>query len=71
MQNGIRSALTLQVDNSPIKHFLLKFDLIGVNSQTITNAKLRLSAATGYNAGSNTHAIEQINVLCNKERNRL
>jgi len=30
------------VDNSPVKHFLLKFDVTGVNGQTITNAKIRL-----------------------------
>jgi len=59
LANNYGSALTLQVDNSPIKHFLLKFDLIGVNSQTITNAKLRLSAATGYNTGRNTNLVGQ------------
>jgi hypothetical protein len=36
------SATTLQMDNSPVKHFLLKFDVTGVNGQTVTNAKIRL-----------------------------
>ncbi len=38
------SATTLQVDNSPVKHFLLKFSVSGVGSRTITGAKLRLHA---------------------------
>jgi len=29
-------------DNGPIKHFLLKFDVTGVNRQMVTNAKIRL-----------------------------
>jgi len=53
------SATTLQVDNEPVKHFLSKFDVTGVNGQTITNAKLRLSTATGYNAGRNANAVGQ------------
>jgi hypothetical protein len=36
------SATTLQVDNSPVKHFLLKFDVTGTSGQQITNVKLRL-----------------------------
>jgi len=35
------SATTLQVDNSPIKHFLIKFDVSGLNGQQIVSAKLR------------------------------
>jgi hypothetical protein len=37
---GVDTAV--QVDNSPIKHFLLKFDVTGVSGQTITSAKIRL-----------------------------
>ena len=40
--NNYGSATELQVDQSPVKHFLLKFDVSGVNGQTITNARLRL-----------------------------
>jgi hypothetical protein len=30
------------VDNSPIKHFLLKFNVSGLNGKQVTSAKLRL-----------------------------
>jgi hypothetical protein len=33
---------TVEVDNSPVKHFLLKFSVTGVGSKTVTNATLRL-----------------------------
>jgi acid phosphatase type 7 len=36
------SATTLQPDNSPVQHALLKFTLSGVGSKTVTNATLRL-----------------------------
>jgi hypothetical protein len=61
------SATTLQVDNSPVKHFLLKFDVTGVNGQTITNAKIRLynvdAASAGgkfYRVGDNTSQEETV-----------
>jgi hypothetical protein len=47
------------VDNSPVKHFLLKFKVAGINGKTIANANLRLSPATGYNAGRNTNPVGQ------------
>ncbi|HEY3006127.1 MAG TPA: DNRLRE domain-containing protein, partial [Kribbellaceae bacterium] len=37
------SASTLQVDNSPVKHLLLRFDLSAAAGRTIVSAKLRLS----------------------------
>ena len=41
----------LQVDDSPtFKHFLLKFDVTGVNGQTVTNAKLCLYNKDGAQA---------------------
>ena len=49
--NNCDSATTLQVDDSPIKHFLLKFDVTGINSQTVTNAKLCLYNVDGASAG--------------------
>ena len=52
--NNYGSATTLQVDDSPLKHFLLKFDVAGINGQSIISAQLRLSAAVGYNASRNT-----------------
>ena len=45
--NNYGSATTLQVDDSPVKHFLLKFDVTGVNSQTVTNAKVCLYNVDG------------------------
>jgi Tol biopolymer transport system component len=36
------SATSLQVDNSPIKHILIKFNVSGVNGRHITSVKLRL-----------------------------
>jgi hypothetical protein len=35
------AATSLQVDNSPIKHILLKFDLSALNGQQVVSAKLR------------------------------
>jgi RHS repeat-associated protein/CSLREA domain-containing protein len=43
------TAIALQTDNSPIKDFLLKFTVSGVNGQSITSAKIRL-----YNVDSAT-----------------
>jgi len=36
------SATTLQTDNSPVKHILLKFNVSGLNGQPVISAKLRL-----------------------------
>jgi len=55
--NNYGSAATLQVDNSPIKHFLLKFDVTGVNGQTITNAKIRLYNVDAAGAGGNFYHV--------------
>ncbi|MDQ3004943.1 MAG: DNRLRE domain-containing protein [Chloroflexota bacterium] len=45
------------MDNSSIKHFLLKFDVTGINSQTVTNAKLCLYNTDGANAGGDFHPV--------------
>lgn len=42
---------TLQVDDNPIKHFLLKFDVTGVNGQSVANAKIRLYNTDAASAG--------------------
>lgn len=39
---NLGAASTLEVDNSPVKHFLMKFNVSGVGSKTVTNATLRL-----------------------------
>ena len=45
------------MENSPVKHFLLKFDVTGVNSQTVTNAKLCLYNVDGASAGGDFHNV--------------
>ena len=47
LSNNYGSATTFQVGDTLIKHFLLKFDVTGVNSQTVTNAKLCLYNVDG------------------------
>jgi hypothetical protein len=51
------SATTLQTDNSPVKNFLLKFNVAGLNGQTITRAKLRLYAVNRSNTGGNFYRV--------------
>lgn len=45
------SATTLQTDNSPVEHFLLKFNVSGLSGRTVTSAKLRLYAVNGSAIG--------------------
>ena len=45
------------MDNSPVKHFLLKFDVTGINSQTVTNAKLCLYNKDGATAGGKFYRV--------------
>jgi len=42
---------TLQVDDSPVKHTLLKFTVAGTAGRTITSAKLRLNCLDGSGVG--------------------
>ena len=51
------SATTLQVDNSPIKHFLLKFNVSGLNGQTVVSAKLRLYNVDFASKGGDFYAV--------------
>jgi RHS repeat-associated protein len=48
---------TLPTDNSPVKHFLLKFNVSGVNGQPITNAKLRLYAVDNSDKGGDFYRV--------------
>jgi len=50
-------ATTLQVDNSPIKHFLIKFDVSGLNGQQVTSAKLRLYNLDASSKGGDFYAV--------------
>ena len=45
------SATRLEVDNSPLKHFLLKFTVSGLNGRQVTSAKLRLFSTGSSNYG--------------------
>ena len=51
------SAITLQVDNSPIKHFLIKFNVSGSNGQQVTSAKLRLYNVDPASKGGDFYAV--------------
>jgi hypothetical protein len=51
------SATTLQVDNSPIKHFLLKFNVSGLNGKQVTSAKLRLYNVDSASKGGDFYAV--------------
>jgi hypothetical protein len=45
------SATTLQTDGSPVKDFLMKFDVTGVGTSTVTSATLRLFVVDSSSAG--------------------
>jgi len=45
------SATTLQTDNFPVEHFLLKFNVSGMSGKTITRARLRLYAVDSSGIG--------------------
>ncbi len=51
------SGTTLQVDNSPTNHFLIKFDVTGIYGQQVANAKLRIY---NVNASSNGGVLYQV-----------
>ena len=51
------SATTLQVDNSPIKHFLIKFDVTGLNGGQVVSAKLRLYNVDPASKGGDFYAV--------------
>ena len=51
------SAASLQTDNSPIKHILLKFNVTGLNGQQVTSAKLRLFAVDPSSKGGDFYQV--------------
>jgi len=57
------SASSLQVDNSPIKHMLLKFVVSGVGAQTVTTAKLRLYVLDSSGSGGDFHLLADPNAV--------
>jgi acid phosphatase type 7 len=51
------SVTKLQVDNSPVKHILLRFNVSGINNQPITSAKLRLYTVEGGDKGGDFYRV--------------
>jgi Big-like domain-containing protein/calcineurin-like phosphoesterase family protein len=51
------SATSVEVDNSPVKNFLLKFSVSGVGARTVTSAKLRLHAVDPSPSGGDFHRV--------------
>jgi predicted outer membrane repeat protein len=51
------SATTLQVDNSPIKHILIRFNVSGLSGKQITSAKLRLYNVDPASKGGDFYAV--------------
>jgi len=51
------SAATLQTDNSPVKNFLLKFNVTGINNQQIRSAKLRLYTMDASGKGGDVYRV--------------
>jgi hypothetical protein len=55
------SGATIQVDNSPVKHFLVKFTVSGVGARTVASAKLRLHCVDPSNAGGDFRRVLDTN----------
>lgn len=51
------SATTLQVDNSPVKHFLLRFSVASMGSRTVATAKLRLYNVDSSSSGGTFYRV--------------
>jgi hypothetical protein len=51
------SGTTLQVDNSPIKHFLIKFDVSGLTGKQLVSARLRLYNVDSASKGGDFYAV--------------
>jgi glucose/arabinose dehydrogenase/PKD repeat protein len=47
----------LMVDNSPVRHTLLKFNVSGIGSSTVAGAKLRLYCLDGSSSGGNFYRV--------------
>ena len=49
------SATTLETDNSPVKNFLIKFTVSGINGRAVAGAKLRLYNVNASNLGGDVY----------------
>ena len=61
------SITSIQVDNSPVKNFLLKFSVSGVGGRPVTNAKLRLYCVDPSDRGGDFHALADPNALWSEQ----
>jgi hypothetical protein len=53
---NLGSSPTLETDNSPVKHFLLRFEVTGVGERTVSGVKLRLVNSNSSAKGGNFRA---------------
>ena len=53
---NLGSATSLETDNSPVNHFLLKFAVSGVGTRQVTAARLRLYCVSGSDNGGQFHS---------------
>lgn len=51
------ASTSLQVDNSPIKHILIKFAVSGLNGNQVTRAKLRFYNVDASSKGGDLYAV--------------
>jgi chitodextrinase len=51
------SAATIQVDNSPVQHILLKFTVSGIGTRAVTSAKLRLRCVNASASGGSFYRV--------------
>jgi tartrate-resistant acid phosphatase type 5 len=53
--NNYGAAVALETDNSPIKNFLIKFNITGISGRPVTRAKLRLYNVDASSKGGDFH----------------
>jgi parallel beta-helix repeat protein len=61
------NASSIQVDNSPVKNFLLKFTVSGVGGRPITSAKLRLYCVDPSDRGGDFHPLADPNAVWSEQ----
>jgi fibronectin type 3 domain-containing protein len=54
------STASLEVDNSPVKHVLLKFTVTGAQGRTVTGARLRLRCVDPATSGGSFHRVSNL-----------
>jgi len=56
-ENNYGSSATLETDNSPVKNFLLKFNVTGIDNRQIVSATLRLYNVNHSSQGGEFHVV--------------